>query len=127
MKRIPFRNNDCGAALAEFAVVAPMYFILVFSVIQTAYAVWIDNLLHYSVDVAARCVSVNSTTDPCANPATNTARSIFTSMAGSVAGSPTYTANCPSGLSGYTGTYTFSFLGIANLTLSARSCYPTYS
>jgi Flp pilus assembly protein TadG len=119
-----FFKNDCGATVVEFALVVSVFFTLVLGVIQFSYAIWIDNLLHYSVNAAARCMAVGSTSPPCSNPSANTAHDIFTSMAGSVAGVPTFTANCPVG-SGYTGAYTVTFLYLVNLRFSAQSCYPT--
>ena len=48
-------KNDRGSTMVEFALVAlPVLFFMI-GIMQTAYIVWIDNILHYSVDAAARC------------------------------------------------------------------------
>ena len=65
-----FFKNNRGAAAVEFALVALPVMLFIFGIIQTAWVLWIDNLLHVSVNVAARCAAVNSTTTPCAGNTT---------------------------------------------------------
>src|ERR1700757_1402348 len=60
-----FLKNDRGATAVEFALVILPVLLFIFGIMQTAYVLWIDNLLHVSVDTAARCAAVNSTTLPC--------------------------------------------------------------
>jgi Flp pilus assembly protein TadG len=119
-------GREDGTSVMEFALVAPALFGFVFGIIQTGYVLWIDNLLHYSVDVAARCGAVASTTSPCKGGGfanmEETANALFAMAHAS--GSPTFDANCSATGSGLTGTYEVSFLSIVNLTLTAKSCYP---
>src|SRR5215510_6180562 len=116
MKKL-FQNRGGGTAV-EFALVAPAIIFFIFGIMQTAYIVWIDNLLHYSVDVAARCGAIGSATYPC-NGADmqSTANALF------APGSATFATNDCSG-SGLTGTYQVSILSVTDLTLTAKSCYP---
>jgi Flp pilus assembly protein TadG len=121
-------KNDRGSTMVEFALVALPVLFFIIGIMQTAYIVWIDNILHYSVDAAARCGAVQSTTPPC-NGGTlanmqSTANALF--AVANAAGSPTFTTNCSG--SGLAGSYNVRIgLGVmaVNLTLSAKSCYPT--
>jgi Flp pilus assembly protein TadG len=121
-----FLKNNRGATAVEFALVAlpVLYFIL--AIMQTAYIVWIVNLLHDSVDTAARCGAVGSTTSPCSGSGLanmqSTANVIF--AAANAAGSPTFPANNCSG-SGLTMAYNVTIVFVVKLPLTASSCYPT--
>ncbi len=135
-----FRNNR-GATAVEFALVALPVMAFIIGIIQFGWIVWVDNLLHISVDTASRCGAIGSVTSPCdgAGPVnggsiTNmitTANTVFRPLTGA-----TFTDNsgCSVGAgtglqsSGLVGTYHIS-IGLAvfamNLTLTAQSCYPT--
>src|ERR1700757_1705021 len=60
-----FLKDNRGATAVEFALVALPIMLFIIGIMQTAYLVWADNLLHISVDTAARCGAVQSTTTPC--------------------------------------------------------------
>jgi Flp pilus assembly protein TadG len=119
-----FLQNRDGASAVESALVALPVLLFIFGVMQTAYTLWIDNMLHYSVNAAARCGAINSITYPCyGNTLTNmksTANALFIGTANFSSNS-----NCSGGL-GLTGTARVSiFFSIWSLTLTADSCYPT--
>ena len=131
-----FLKNNHGAAVVEFALVALPVFVFIFGIMQTAYIVWVDNLLHVAVDTASRCGAINSTTAPCQGstgmiqtatrafqPLTATART-FTMNSGCSTDGGTGLQG-----SGVTGTYNISIGWIkalqVNLTVTAESCYPT--
>jgi len=126
MKRL-FRNNR-GGAMVEFALVALPVVVFLCGIMQTAWVVWVDNLLQVSVDAAARCGAVKSTTTPCAGGTTSnmiaTANQVFGPMSG--ANFTANTSSCSTG-TGLSGTYTMNFLFVINLTVTAKSCYPTVS
>jgi Flp pilus assembly protein TadG len=131
-----FRNNG-GATVVEFALVALPVFLLMFGIMQLAWTIWADNLLHLSVDAAARCGAVNSTISPCAGNSPSemeqTANAIFAPLTAVSSQPPQWSANVCStpGSVGLIGTYTVHFLSAIsalaplNLTLTAKSCYPT--
>jgi Flp pilus assembly protein TadG len=108
--------------MVEFGMVALPVLLFIFGIMQTAYIVWADNLLHIAVDTAARCGAINSTTPPCNGTANmvSTAQGVFFL---SSAASFTSNSTCSTGGSGVVGTYTLSFLHAANVTLTAKSCY----
>jgi Flp pilus assembly pilin Flp len=118
-------KNSHGATAVEFALVALPVFLFIFGIVQTGWIVWTDNLLHVSVDTAARCGAVQSTTLPCSGRANMvaTATTVFGPLSGAVFSSTT----CPALSSGLTGTKQVSFLSVINLTLTAKSCYPNLS
>ena len=117
-------KNNHGASAVEFALVALPVLVFILGIIQTAHIVWIDNMSHVSVDAAARCGAVQSTTSPCNGTNTiSTANLIFQPITGA-----TFISNstCSGhGGSGLIGTYNVSILFVVNLTLTANSCYPT--
>lgn len=48
-----------GAALAEFAMVVPIFFALVFAVIHLSFITWGMTAMHWAAETAARCASIN--------------------------------------------------------------------
>ena len=121
-----FKNNR-GTTAVEFALVALPVFLFIFGIMQTGLIVWTDNLLYVSVNTAARCGAVNSTTPPCSGSGSanmiNTANLVFQPMSGATFSN---NSNCTAG-TGLVGTYIVSIGSVVNLTLTAQSCYPTVS
>jgi Flp pilus assembly protein TadG len=122
-----FLRNNGGAAAVEFALVSLPVVLFIMGIVQTAWIVWADNLLQMSVNAAARCGGVQSTTLPCYGGTTanmvHTAGLVFGPLSGA-----TFTANssCSSG-TGLVGTYEITFLFVVNMTVTATSCYPVLS
>jgi len=126
MKRL-FNNNQ-GAALVEFALVALPVLMFMVGIMQTAWIVWTDNLLYVSVDAAARCGAIKtSSTAPCYGSGLanmqQTANLVFAPLSGATFSN---NSNC-SGGAGLVGTYNVNMLYVVSLTLTAQSCYPTVS
>jgi hypothetical protein len=122
-----FLKNNRGAAAVEFALVALPVFTLIFGIMETAWIVWADNLLHVSVDTAARCAAVNSLTLPCKGNTVSqmkaTAAIVFAPLSG---GKFTNNGPCTADQgAGLTGEYDVTILFVINLALTANSCYPT--
>jgi Flp pilus assembly protein TadG len=116
-------RNTRGATAVEFALVALPVLLFILGIMQTGYIVWIDNLLHVSVDTGARCAAVNSTTSPCnGTDAITPAETVFGWNSGATFGSSNCTAD---GGTGVTGTSKITIVFVVNLTLTAKSCYPT--
>src|SRR3954451_5810591 len=96
-----FWRCDGGAAAVEFALIALPVFFFMFGIIQTAYIVWIDNLLHVSVNAAARCGGIKSITPPCSGSGatlsnmTTVANQLFSPLTGATFSANT--ANCSGG------------------------------
>ena len=119
-----FFKNNRGTTAVELALVALPVLVFILGIIQTAYIVWIDNMSHVSVDAAARCGAVQSTTSPCNGTNTiSTANLVFKPITGA-----TFRNNstCSGhGGTGLIGRYNVSIIFVVNLTLAANSCHPT--
>ena len=57
MKRL-IRDSK-GAALVEFAVTAPFFFLLIFGIIQAALMLWAQVGLQHGTEAAARCAAIS--------------------------------------------------------------------
>jgi Flp pilus assembly protein TadG len=137
-----FGRDERGATAVEFAMVAPFLIALFFGIFELGRALWIQGILDYAVEQAARCEAINTTTCGSAS-ATET-------FAGGQAAPLPYASTCPAGQicpvftatapsCGYEvkATYNFDFLSIGSLpilgsnplptsiTLKSQSCYPT--
>ena len=119
-----FRNNR-GAAAVEFALAALPVMLFILGIMQTGWILWIDNLLRVSVDAAARCGAVStSTTLPCYGLGLANMRSTANLVFGPLSGA-TFSNNSSCGGAGLIGTYPVTIVFVVNLTLTAKSCYPT--
>ena len=66
-----------GATAAEFAMVVPVFFALIFGVIHLSFILWGETTaLHWAAETAARCASIGVTTGPCAASSVVTASSV---------------------------------------------------
>src|SRR6266403_1526355 len=121
-----FFKDKSGATALEFALVFPAVITFIIGIAQVGYLLWIDNLLHYSVETAARCSAVGSTTYPCAGSDMATAAKNLFQQAVALTNIPisTFTALSPCSGSGLQGSYTVTFLLVAPVTVTANSCYP---
>src|SRR4051795_3260956 len=111
-----------GAAAVEFALVALPVLFFILGIMQTAYIVWVDNLLQTAVNTASRCGAVGSTTIPCVGSAglnmNSAATTVFRPLSGAIFASTIGINAC------VTGTYHVTFVFVVNLTITANSCYP---
>jgi Flp pilus assembly protein TadG len=124
-------HNDQGSTALEFALVIPAVLAFVLGIIQIAIMIWADNLLFFSVDLAARCAAVGSTNSPCQSTMTAT---VTNAMPSSSIGTLTTASNsnCTGNNVGISATFTVDFLVFpwpknTRPTLQANSCYPKWS
>lgn len=128
MKKL-LRNNR-GGAMVEFALVSLPVVLFIFGIMQTAWIVWADNLLQVSVDTAARCGAVKSNTAPCIYTGDANTTPDMMVAANSVFGplsSANFSDNTGCSGRGLVGTYTITFGFVVNITVTAKSCFPTVS
>jgi Flp pilus assembly protein TadG len=129
-----FRNNR-GTAAVEFALMALPVMGFIIGIMQFGWIIWVDNLLHISVDAASRCGAIGSVTSPCDGSGTahmiTTANTVFQPLTGATfSNNSSCSVDAGSGLagSGLVGRYQIN-IGLGgfamNLTLTAQSCYPT--
>ncbi len=55
-----FCQDGSGASAVEFAIVAPVFVLLLFAAIEGGLLLWTQLGLQHGVEVAARCASVNA-------------------------------------------------------------------
>jgi Flp pilus assembly protein TadG len=120
------RGDVRGATAVEFAITAPMFFLVLFGIIEGGLLLWTQLGLQHGAEMAARCAGVNKTT--CGN--NSNIQSYAAQQAYGLNPSPSTfivgTAACGTQVSA---SYTFKFIttyfGTPTLALSALSCFPT--
>lgn len=149
MKMPRLIRDTQGAALLEFAVTAPIFFLLVFGTIQAALMLWSQIGLQHGAEVATRCASLSDSAVTAATrlgttfqptacyTSSGTATANQTSLKNYAAANAwglkppasTFTVsvngtNCPGG-NMITASYPFTAITfLYNITLTATSCYP---
>jgi Flp pilus assembly protein TadG len=119
-------RNNCGSALVDFALVILPVMVFIIGIVQVAWIIWACNMLQSSVEAAARCGAVQSTTFPCnGSDMVTAANRVFSPLTGATFSTNSGTCAADGG-QGLIGTYTVSIL-VTSLTLTAKSCYPTVS
>jgi Flp pilus assembly protein TadG len=118
-----FAREDAGNLSIELGLLAPVMILFIFAVAEGGHLLWTVNALHYSVEEAARCASIDKTN-------CNTATQIQSFAAGrSGAGFPSsaFTATVVSCGNRVSASYSMP-LNIPfmphSISLSAQSCYP---
>ncbi len=122
-----FWREESGSGIAEFAMVVPVFFALMFGLMNMCFVLFFNAHLHYAVDDAARCMSVNpvNVTNSCSS-ASNTqthagANFNFPSL------SPSFTASSQTCGDQVVGTATYRLnlvVAVVPMTLNAKACFP---
>jgi Flp pilus assembly protein TadG len=128
-----------GATAVEFALVVPMFLMLVFGGIEFGRLLWAKEAMQETAIAGARCVAIaqgsGQTSSPCASGGTNTYIQNVAKAWGLTLASitPTTSTSCggTGGFSQVTLTSTFNSvapklveLSSGGLTLTATACYP---
>ena len=114
-----------GSTAIEFALVAPVLFLIIFSAIEFGRLMWTQSALHFAVEEAARCASVTpgvcGTTGQIASYAAGTVTALNIA-------SSAFTATSPSCGHKVTASLTYQFLATGLFpftpTLTAQACFP---
>jgi Flp pilus assembly protein TadG len=123
MNTAAFRENSKGTATIEFALVFPMFLTLLIGGFFCAFLLFTAGGLHYAVERAARCASVQ--TSVCSD-ATSTQDYALAQFSG-YGVTPTFTATSAACGQQVTGSTNFSFnffVRTVAVPLSATACYP---
>jgi Flp pilus assembly protein TadG len=116
--------NQDGTTAVEFAIVAPVFLLMVFGTIGLCFALFLIGSLHYAVEDGARCASVKTTICTDAN-------SIVTYTTGRYMGpnvSPNFTYAAAACGNSVTGTISYSMnIGFRTfvIPISATACFPS--
>jgi Flp pilus assembly protein TadG len=123
-----YRNQE-GTTAVEFAIIAPIFIMLVLGTIGLCFALFLIGSLHFAVEDGARCAAVNATT--CPDTPTTIAYTQSRYLGPNV--SPTFTHNgaaaCGPANTGnsVTGTVNYTVdIGFRKLIIpiSATACFP---
>ena len=114
-----------GTTAVEFALIAPVFFALVFGIIEGGLLLWTQLGLQHGAQVAARCASIN----PTACGTTSDVQNYAAQQAYGLAISPsTFTfavAACGNQVSAnYAYVFFSGFFTTPSMTLDAQACYP---
>jgi Flp pilus assembly protein TadG len=118
-----FAHEDAGNLSIELGLLAPVLIALIFGVAEGGHLLWTVNALHYSVQEAARCASVDTSTCGSASQI----QSFAAGRSGAGFPSSAFTAtvtSCGNRVSAnYTMPLNIPFMP-SSISLSAQSCYP---
>jgi Flp pilus assembly protein TadG len=118
-----FARDNAGNQAVEFALLAPVLLMFIFGIAEGGRLLWTLNALHYSVQEAARCASINKTT--CGS--STQIQSFAAGRSGAGFASSVFTATvaaCGNRVSAaYAMPLNFPFM-THQISLTAQSCYP---
>jgi Flp pilus assembly protein TadG len=120
-----FRGDQRGASAVEFAVTAPVYFLILFAIIEAGLLLWTQLGLQHGAQSAARCAAIDTTT-------CNTSSAIQ-----AYAAQKSFALNPPSSIfvvqtlgcgvnvsADYTYNFLSNFFKLPTLSLHAKACFP---
>jgi Flp pilus assembly pilin Flp len=117
-------RNQQGTTAVEFAIIAPVFIMLVFGTIGLCFALFLVGSLHFAVEDGARCASVKASI--CPDTATTIAYTQSRYLGPNV--SPTFTPNLTAACGkSVTGSVNYSMnMGFRTfvIPISATACYP---
>jgi len=119
-------RDERGTTALEFAILAPVFFLLIFGIIAFGLLFWTQVGLQHGAEMAARCASINTTLCPNGNPTAVTNYAMQQAFGLSLPAS-TFTYSTPTCGNKVSASFAFVFPGILNLsplTLTAQACFP---
>ncbi|HKT16659.1 MAG TPA: TadE family protein [Stellaceae bacterium] len=114
----------CGAAAVEFALTVPILLLVMLGIIEFGRILWAQNALHYAVEQAARCRTIDVTT--CDNTADT--QSYASTVSAFTFPTSVFTVTTPVCGNQVSASYAFQFMtGLFGTgpTLTAQACFPT--
>ncbi len=125
MKLKSIRRDERGATAVEFALTAPVFFMVLFGIIEAALLLWTQLGLQHGAEVAARCAGVNKIL--CANSGDIASYAAQQSFGLNIPAS-TFTVAAAACGTTVTANYTFNFITTyfgPTIDLTAQSCFPS--
>jgi Flp pilus assembly protein TadG len=119
-------RDEQGASALEFAILAPVFFLLVVGIVELGLLFWTQIGLQHGAEMAARCASVNATLCPTGNPTAITSYATNQALGLGLPAS-TFSYSTPACGNQVNASYTFVFpdiLKLTPLTLTAQACFP---
>ncbi len=124
MNALSFIRDNRGASAVEFALTAPIYLLMLCTLLLGALLLWTQLGLQHGVESAARCASINPTV--CGTSADIQSYAVSNSFGLTV--SPTvFTPSKPSCGNQVSASYVvqLSWSGLPSPTLTAQACFPS--
>jgi len=118
-------RDERGTTAVEFALTAPIFFMILLGIIETGLLTWTRAGLQHATEMAARCATLSATTCGTTSQTQNFAvqQAFGLGIAPSV-----FSVSTPACGNQVSATYTYEFIttyfGTPSLTLSAQSCFP---
>lgn len=116
-------RNERGASVVEFALILPVFVVFVFGMINCGLLLWTQLGIEHGVVAASRCAAIDRAECPDV-PAYATSETYGLNLPKSV-----FTLTSPACGDQVAASYGFRFVTVLlpplNVTLTARSCYPT--
>ena len=118
------QRNDEGSSAVEFAIIAPVFLLLVLGTIGLCFALFLVGSLHFAVEDGARCAAVK--TAICADAATTVTYTQGRYLGPNV--SPTFTSTAQACGQSVSATVNYSMnIGFRTyvIPITATACYPS--
>jgi len=116
-------SNQRGVSAVEFALILPVFVVFLFGMINCGLLLWTQLGMEHGVVAAARCAAINPSTCPDV-PAYATQQAYGLDLPKTA-----FTLTTPACGDQVAASYGYQFVTLLlppmNLTLTARSCYPT--
>ena len=119
-----------GATVLEFAFLAPVFFAMIFGVINIAQVAWTVGSLYYAAESAARYASTSTVNNDGTSPTASTVETYALNAyyGESLGGTNPFTYSATGCGNTVTAAYTYSltipFAGTWSLPLAAAACFP---
>lgn len=113
-----------GAAAVEFAMTVPILLVAMLGIVEFGRVLWAQNALHFAVEEAARCATIDVTT--CGN--TSETQTFAATASGFTFPTSAFTVTTATCGNQVTASYAFQFLTSlfgTGPTLTAQACFPT--
>jgi Flp pilus assembly protein TadG len=110
-----------GATAVEFALIAPVLFLILLGIMEVGRAFWIQSALDFAVQEAARCAVVQAANPACSSPSAVQAYAAGRISQLNIPASDFTVATLTCGVD-VKAAVPYHFLSIINPTLSAESC-----
>jgi Flp pilus assembly protein TadG len=126
MRRIVALLSDRGGATAvEFSLILPAFLLLLFGIVEFGRLLWTQSALHFAVEEAARCATVDAANCGSASAVQSFAVS---RAAGLGLQNSVFSLTSPACGNQVSASYPFQFVMAAlfpySITLTAQSCFP---
>lgn len=122
-----FHDDERGASIVEFGITAPVFFTMMFALIEGALVLWTQLGLQHGVELAARCASINPAVCSSASAIQNYAAKNSFGVSPQSAQFTLTTAACGNRVSAaYSYHFLTNFFGMPTWAITAQACFPKY-